>query len=258
MIHEIPADQRSRFAHFFENDEETMVWSCLQGHLGAMYTDSLTFPLSVQIITADFCFFAGLPNLELIQNRPESYRSDFTVMVPKAPGWAKMIESCYQGKYRKNTRFALKKIADSFHIPELKKFISALPPQYTLKMIDSEIYKLILQESWSESLCSNYSDFSFFREHGLGFVIFHGQELVSGASAYTFYDGGIEVEIDTKKSFQHRGLATVCGAKLILACLERNLYPSWDAQNPISLALAQKLGYQFDYAYDSYEIMPWI
>ena len=35
-----------------------------------------------------------------------------------------------------------------------------------------------------------------------------------------------------------------CGAALILECLERGLYPSWDAHDTVSLALAEQLGYQ--------------
>lgn len=44
-------------------------------------------------------------------------------------------------------------------------------------------------------------------------------------------------------------------AKLILECLEEGLYPSWDAQNKWSVALAEKLGYHFSHEYVAYEIM---
>ncbi|MCI9059896.1 MAG: GNAT family N-acetyltransferase, partial [Lachnospiraceae bacterium] len=44
------------------------------------------------------------------------------------------------------------------------------------------------------------------------------------------------------------------GARLILACMERGWYPSWDAQNLWSVKLAEKLGYHFDRAYPAYEI----
>lgn len=45
-----------------------------------------------------------------------------------------------------------------------------------------------------------------------------------------------------------------CGAKLILECINRNIYPSWDAQNKGSVELAEKLGYHFDKEYIAYEI----
>ena len=80
-----------------------------------------------------------------------------------------------------------------------------------------------------------------------------GEELVAGASSYSSYRGGIEVEIDTREDQRRRGLAYVCGARLILECCSRSLYPSWDAHNLWSVALAEKLGYHFDHSYTAYE-----
>ena len=66
---------------------------------------------------------------------------------------------------------------------------------------------------------------------------------------------GIEIEIDTREDYRRQGLAYVCGARLILECLDRGLYPSWDAQNKASVALAEKLGYHYSHTYTVYEIM---
>jgi len=82
-------------------------------------------------------------------------------------------------------------------------------------------------------------------------VLWNGQ-LVAGASSYTIYPGGIEIEIDTKPEYRDQGLATVCGAALILECLRRGLYPSWDAHDLRSVALAEKLGYHRDHPYPVY------
>lgn len=85
------------------------------------------------------------------------------------------------------------------------------------------------------------------------FLILKDGVPVSGASSYSTYRSGIEVEIDTREDHRREGLATVCGAKLILECLKRNLYPSWDAHNAWSAALAEKLGYRFSHEYAAYE-----
>ncbi|MNI84792.1 GNAT acetyltransferase [compost metagenome] len=83
-------------------------------------------------------------------------------------------------------------------------------------------------------------------------AVLHKGLQVAGASSYSVYNEGIEIEIDTKPEFRNRGLATACGAKLILECLERGLYPGWDAQDLRSVALAEKLGYHMDYPYTTY------
>ena len=62
------------------------------------------------------------------------------------------------------------------------------------------------------------------------------------------------MEVDTHPAHRRKGLATACGAALIITCLDRGLYPSWDAQNLWSVALAEKLGYRFDHEYPAYEI----
>ena len=77
---------------------------------------------------------------------------------------------------------------------------------------------------------------------------------MAGAASYSRYRGGIEVEVDTHPACQGQGLATAASAALLLACLDRGLYPSWDAHTRQSLALAEKLGYRYSHAYPAYEV----
>ena len=60
--------------------------------------------------------------------------------------------------------------------------------------------------------------------------------------------------MDTHRDYRRRGLAAACSAKLILECRRRGWYPSWDAQNLWSVALAEKLGYHLDHEYTAYEV----
>jgi len=64
-----------------------------------------------------------------------------------------------------------------------------------------------------------------------------------GASAYAWDDAGIEVEIDTLPPFRRQGVAAACGAALILRCLAAHRRVHWDAANPISARLAERLGF---------------
>ncbi|MHB8065097.1 MAG: GNAT family N-acetyltransferase, partial [Ruminiclostridium sp.] len=91
-----------------------------------------------------------------------------------------------------------------------------------------------------------------YEELGLGFVITHNENIVCGASSYTVYNEGIE--IDTKEEYRRKGLALACASKLILECLSRDIYPSWDSANRESAALAEKLGYHFESEYVTYAI----
>ena len=81
-------------------------------------------------------------------------------------------------------------------------------------------------------------------EQGFGFVaLLHGQ-VVAAAVTFAIGGGQVEIEIDTHPSARRRGIATALSATMILACLRRGLEPCWDAANPESAALAEKLGYR--------------
>lgn len=151
-------------------------------------------------------------------------------------------------------QYVFNKEQNIFDKEKLQKVVHSLAPEYTLKMIEEDIFNQCRSNDWSRDLVSQYKDYDMYRRLGIGAVVLKDGIPVSGASAYLRYREGIEIEIDTKEEYRRKGLAYICGAKLILECLERELYPSWDAQNKWSVTLAEKLGYHFDHEYTAYEI----
>lgn len=253
----------------FEGWQESMIWSCLGHIMGKLYADAMEAPSSAMIRLGDFCFFAGEPREELAlywKNRQErmvgetdpallaAKNGSGLILVPKDQAWGEMIESCYGGRAKKVSRYAIKKEPGVFDQKKLKDAVAALPKGYVLKMIDEALFWRCKEISWCRDWVSQYETYGLYREYGLGVVAIKDGEPVSGASSYSSYPGGIEIEIDTRKDCRRKGLAYACGAKLILECLEKNWYPSWDAQNLWSVALAQKLGYHLDHEYAAYEV----
>lgn len=236
----------------FEDWNETIVWSCLQGIMGEIHTN-LSEDAAMAIL-GDFAFFAGNPSEELIRFKPKSCKRDFIIMVPRNAMWADLIEKCYKDKAKKVIRYAIKKEADIFDVEKLKQAVASLPDGYELKVIQETEYNMCQENGWANDLVSQYKDYNTYKELGLGAVVLKDGELAAGASSYSTYDKGIEIEIDTRADHRRKGLAYVCGAKLILECLKRGLYPSWDAQNKWSAALAEKLGYHFSHEYAAYEV----
>jgi GNAT superfamily N-acetyltransferase len=245
---------KKTIGHLFTGWDETMIWSCLQDYMGIAYTDCLESPASAQISVGDFCFFAGDTNIQLLQNRPENLHSDFAILVPQNEEWEMAIENCYGEKVTRRMRYATKKEKNIFNESVLLNIVAELPDGYELKAIDEDFYTQIQSLDWAKDLCCNYVDYAEYKLTGAGMVILKDRNIVSGASSYTSFHEGIEIEIDTKKDERRKGLASVCGAALILECLRRGWYPSWDAQNKGSLALAEKLGYRFEREYPVYEI----
>ena len=243
---------KANIKEMFKNWNETLIWSCLQGIMGEIHTNSTED--AAMAILGDFVFYAGNPSEELVRLKPENCKQDFIIMVPQNVAWAELIERCYGDKAKKVTRYAIKKEKDIFDICKLEQVILNIPESYELKMIEEPEYNMCRNNGWANDLVSQYKDYNMYKNLGMGIAVLKDGELVAGASSYSTYDEGIEIEIDTREDQRRKGLAYACGAKLILECLKKDLYPSWDAQNKWSVALAEKLGYHFSHEYTAYEI----
>ncbi|MBO5093834.1 MAG: GNAT family N-acetyltransferase [Lachnospiraceae bacterium] len=252
MIYEItnPDSVSSLFGAW----EETMIYSCLQRIMGKIYADDFNKPTAAMAAIGDFIFFAGKPSAELAAYKPERLSNGFSIIVPQNERWKTIIAQYYGEKANIISRYALKKEPHSFDREKLEKAVASLPEQYTLSMIDEKLYHMCKAQAWSADLVSQFPSYENYRRLGIGAVVCKDGLLVSGASSYSRYREGIEIDIDTKKEYRRKGLAYVCGAKLILECLKRNLYPSWDAHNKGSLALAEKLGYRYSHTYTAIEV----
>ena len=248
MTAKIPAENQrlARIAPLFAGWEETMIFSCLADCMGYAIADDDEYPTAAQIVVGDFCFFAGKPSEAL------AAQAAAPILTPRNEAWCRVIERVWGNRVGKHTRYAIKKEPGVFDGSKLTAYASSLPSEYTLASIDEVIYAQATQEKWSEDLVSQFLNGADYCLRGLGAAVLWKGQLVEGASSYTIYPGGIEIEIDTKPDYRGRGLATACGAALILECLRRGLYPSWDAHDLRSVALAEKLGYHRDHPYPVY------
>lgn len=255
MIHKVT--NTHSVEHLFAGWQETTIWSALQGIMGDIYAKGTERPDAAMVILGDFCFFAGKPSKELVAYKPENFQKDFIIMVPENQAWATLIEEHYREKAGKTTRYAIHKNRGKFDKDKLEKATADLPEGLQLRMIDKDLYEACLSEEWSKDFVANYRDYAMFEEFGLGVVMVKKDtgEIIAGASSYSTYQDGIEIEIVTREDYRRQGLAYKCAAKLILECLKRNLYPSWDARTRISVALAEKLGYEYSHEYVAYDIV---
>ncbi len=89
-----------------------------------------------------------------------------------------------------------------------------------------------------------YDSAEAFMNRGVGYVAVKGDQLACVASSYGASAERVEVAISTAEPWRGRGLATVTAARLLLHCLERGITPEWNAANPVSQRLAERLGYR--------------
>lgn len=273
----------------FRNTTDTVILSCLQKVMGEVYaTEDLK---SAMAILGNFSFFVGVPSEELLffsvklcscdggldstdsgQNpgnlfmdqqavKSDKDPMDHLVMVPENEDWEKQIEQSLGTRAKRIVRYAIRKEGlQVFDRDNLQKVVDRLgdDPQYEgyeLRMIDRALYEQIQEIDWCREWVENYPSYELFESCALGAVILKDGEPVAGVSSYSSYLQGIEITIRTKEEYQRQGLAYICAAKLILECMKRGLYPSWDAANTKSVALSEKLGYHFDKEYAAYRVM---
>lgn len=246
MIRE--AENTAIAAGLFDGWQETLIFSCLQKVMGRILVTDPENPESAMASVGCFAFVAGKPDRELVLAKPEG----FVIMVPQNEAWASMIEDCRPDASR-FTRYAIRKDT-KFDTDALQRIAGGLPAGYERKAIDAELYDLCLKDPVTADFVSAFGSRDRYLELGRGVVILKDGRIVSGASSYTRYREGIEIEVDTVPEERRKGLACIACASLILRCLEEGLYPSWDAHNMDSVRLAEKLGYEFNHQYPAYEL----
>lgn len=258
MIKRLKKEERQKIGRLFEGWEETMIWSYFQGYMGEAWTDEFGIPQMAGILVGDFCFLAGNSKTQeaavLVENMLRFYHKTFLLFAPKEEGWGDLIEQIYPKQAKKILRYAIKKEKDIFDRKKLEGWVNELGSEFKLEQIDAKWYRKCQEQDWTKDFCSQFQGEEDFLKRGLGVLAIKDGSIVSGASSYTVYRNGIEIEVDTKKEYRRKGLATACAAKLILLCLERGWYPSWDAANMDSVNLAQKLGYHLDREYVTYAV----
>lgn len=242
---------------FFKDWQETLIWSALEDIMGTVYADDRDNPTCAMITLGDFSFVAGVSNTELVSYKPIDTVQDFMIIVPQNESWNKAIEESYKGKAKKTKRYAIKKEPNIFDKQKLCRAAADLPQGYSLQLIDRALYNTCMHTDWCKDFVAQYPTYTAFCKGGIGVVCMYNGQIAAGASSYSHYDKGIEIEIITHKAHRRKGLAYACGAALILECMARGLYPSWDARTKTSVALAEKLGYQYSHTYTAYEICGW-
>jgi hypothetical protein len=238
----------------FEGWQDSCIWSCLQGIMGEIYVDDCGKPSSAMAVLGDFCFLSGKPDRELVCNHAGWTNSQSAVLIPQNEEWTALIRECYGNRAKEAMRYAIKKEPGIFDREKLQQAVDSLPDAYTMQLMDENLFHWCRNHDWSREFAANYRDYDQYRAYGLGVMILKDGIPVSGVSSYSGYDGGIEIEIITHTDYRRQGLAYIGGARIILECMDRNLYPNWDAGNLRSKNLAEKLGYHYSHEYISFEV----
>lgn len=252
---QLQKEQKEVLKPLFAKLNDSLIISCIQNYFGDAWVDDILHPETGQIVVEDYCFLAGKPRQDFVKDAHGKRLPGGMTIICDREEWFALIEEEYREACERRERYAIKKEGDIFDREKLKRFVAELPEEYELRRIGEDEYSMVMAEDWSRDFCRAYRDWEDFQNRGMGVVILHQGEVVAGASSYTSYREGIEIEIITREDYRRKGLALVSGSQLVLDALERGLYPNWDAANMTSVDVATRLGYHYDKPYVVYEII---
>ena len=241
LIRACGAQERANAAPLFANWDETLIGTSLQGRMGSVWQLSAT---AAVCLCGDFVFAAAGEGEEkaLLEAVRAHLSGRFAILASRDDGLLMRVPEVFGRAACAQTRYAFDKHTafDRNHLGQLARSIL---PGVRLVAFDDSICRMAAQQEWSRDFCSQFEGAEDYLRRGVGVAALYAEQLVGGASSYICYDGGIEIELDTHRDWRGRGIATACAARLILTCLDRGLYPSWDAASLTSVHIAQRLGY---------------
>lgn len=202
--------------------------------------DSREHPSCAAVMMGDFRFFFGKPQAGFLQEAVGE-RTNQLVIAPDHR-WLALAEEIFEDALRyQRQRFRFYRNAQVLN--KLRHLSQHLPEGTRLEAIDRYWFEQSRHHTWMYDFCSQFSDYESYRRHGLGFLLTRDGKPLSGASSYLVSNTGFTIQVQTAEDQMQRGYALHTAAALIYAGVQRGKYPDWDADNPISAHLAQKLGY---------------
>jgi len=82
-----------------------------------------------------------------------------------------------------------------------------------------------------------------FVQRGIGFYLEKNGTVVGAAYSSLVCSKGIEVSLFVLEDYRRQGIVTILASRLLKWCIANNADANWDAANPESCKLAEKLGY---------------
>ena len=235
----IPAGERAMLRPLFASMPCLHgLWKAGLGGTGRVWTDSLVNPRAAVMAVGDFLLCGGEAEAALLRMAVASNRKPWLIYAPGP--WLQALESIVSFRLGTRQAFLPDVQPEDGH---LRRLLERLPEDVCLRPLEGPWIPWCRLQAWSRDFVSQFTDDGFAAE-GLGMLAMRDGQPVSGAASYVRYPGGLEVQVTTREGCEGRGYATLAAAALILRAHARGLAVTWDAANPASAHIAEKLGYR--------------
>ena len=214
------------------------LWEAGLDGTGYAWADAPVNPRAAVMAVGDFLLCGGEAETALLRAAVASARKPWLVYAPGR--WLQALEGVAPFRLTERQAFQPDVQPQDGH---LRGLLAKLPEGLTLQELSGPWIPWCRMQAWSLDFVSQFTDGDFAAE-GLGMLVMREGQPVSGAASYVRYPGGLEVQVTTREDCGGRGYATLAAAALILRAHALGLAATWDAANPVSARIAEKLGYR--------------
>ncbi len=247
MLIELPPAEREPLRPLFDGfpGSRGSIDARLEGTIGRAWADNASRP-RVALVDG---LLAGDPRAPAAEEAVRRLKPPWSCNV-SSDAWEPLLRRVWGDALATRTRVGFR--AGGWDRARLRSFIDALPDGYELCRITPD--NAARFRELAGALVDSFSSVPDFIDRGVGFGVEQEGRFLSGCSSCAISSRKLEFEIQTHPDFLRRGLATAAASALIEYCIDEGIEPCWDAHNPISAALATKLGFVEPTPYTAYEV----
>lgn len=224
----------------------------IEAQMGKIVVDDEDDPTVFNIDLGFFVYYAGDVSSDAGQMMLAHMRP-FTMMMAASAGWAEAAQAKYGERLRVFDRYSFD--GSGVSAETLTNLITISPFKHDIQRIDLPFAQRMPKDDFFVDL-SDFESAEDFVERGIGFYAERGGDVIGAAYSSLVCNRGIEVSIFVVPDYRRQGLATALAAHLVKWCHDRNWEANWDAANPESCILANKLGYSQTNTYQAYFLRP--
>jgi len=225
----------------------------IEGQMGKAFVNDLHDPAVFKIMQGPFCYFAGDPQtaggLAMLRNL-----EPYNILMPSPPEWAETAKGIHGDRLVRFNRYSFSPA--QLAVEELDDLFIRSPYADEIRRIDLGTAEELWGASESVADIGQFDSAEDFAARGIGYALTIDGQMVGAAYSSLVCSIGIEVSIFVKPGHRRQGIATALACALLEYCLTHNMVPNWDAANPESVRLAEKLGYAQTDTYDAYFLKP--
>lgn len=217
--------------------------------MGKAFADDPENPTVFKIGVGPFSYLAGDAKSSRAGGMIKDL-STYPLLMPSTEGWIDLAREVHGEKLTSFPRYSFS--SENLSVKDLDHLLAESPFRYGIQRIDREIASQALAVQDGVLDLSDFDSAEDFAERGIGFRLMEKECVMGVAFSSLVCSKGIEVSIFVFPDHRRKGGALALGSKLLKWCLEHQMDPHWDAANPESCTLAEKLGYVQTETYDAY------